>query len=117
MNRCIRLNRRLIAGLLAWYPGIIFLPTLSSGCVALNIPSVRYDDPDDQGGLLGPHRQAAGGGNRSGSVPLSADCESSSEFLAGDDGLAVSDAPKPPEVPWPRFHPLPTRPVFSTLQP
>ncbi|MCC9643400.1 hypothetical protein LOC71_14035 [Rhodopirellula sp. JC740] len=55
-------------------------------------------------------------------------CESSQSFVAGSgvlDGVSPMDLDpitgerfveqeKPPEVPWPRFHPVPTRPVFGT---
>ena len=101
--------------------GVVCLfPVLLSGCMALSIPSVRYHDPDDRGGLLGPQRPASptevvvaseeqvfveGGGEL-------ATCMS-----CGDDdcdgGCEGSESEKPPEVPWPRFHPLPTRPVFT----
>lgn len=30
-----------------------------------------------------------------------------------DTTVELDGAPKTPEVPWPRFHPLPTRPVFG----
>lgn len=95
-------------------------PVLLSGCMALSIPSVRYHDPEDRGGLLGPQRPAnpvevadvsgeqvfmEGGGER-------ATC-----LGCGDEGCDGecdgSESEKPPEVPWPRFHPLPTRPVFT----
>lgn len=78
--------------------------------MALNIPSVRYDDPTDRGGLLGPQRQMA---------PEELDALRSNASSAGcqgcaaDEELEALEQEAPPEVPWPRFHPLPTRPVFS----
>jgi hypothetical protein len=30
-----------------------------------------------------------------------------------DPSLDVNGVPKKPDVPWPRFHPVPTRPVFG----
>lgn len=79
--------------------------------MAFNIPSVRYDDPTDRGGLLGPQRKLA---------PEEVEQVRAGASLSGCNGCSVSgddeeviEEEAPPEVPWPRFHPLPTRPVFS----
>ncbi len=72
---------------------------ISSGCVALSIPSERYHDEADRGGMFGPQRGANAERN----------CESDL-FTDADD---FQESEKPAEVPWPRFHPLPTRPVFA----
>jgi len=97
------------------------MPLASCGCVAMNIPSVRYHDPDDRGGILGPHRPA---GAEDVSTQTVGYCDAG---CCGDDGewpgvgefapvgggcLPLGSEKKPPGVPWPRFHPLPTRPVF-----
>ncbi len=71
-----------------------------AGCVSLNVPSIRYDDPADRGGPLGPWH--TGGA-----------------VLPGPSrGCTVADRPPAeevanPAVPWPKFHPVPTRPVFG----
>jgi hypothetical protein len=93
----------------------------STGCLALNIPSVRYDDPSDRGGLLGPHRptdpHAALHADPHAAMNAEscdpAACHASGDGL-GDESFEGEQPPPPPEVPWPRFHPLPTRPVFSS---
>jgi hypothetical protein len=87
----------------------LLLPCVTTGCMAFNVPSVRYDDPTDRGGLLGPQRTLA---------PEEVDQVRNGASLSGCHGCAadeelVVDEEAPPEVPWPRFHPLPTRPVFS----
>ena len=97
-----------------------FLAFAQVGCVALNIPSQRHHDPGDQGGLFGSwggdHRSEAcrdplqgqdacveGGGSSCGA----ATCQSC-------DFEGVDPEVKLPEIPWPRFHPVPTRPVFGS---
>ena len=83
----------------------------SSGCVAINVPSRRFHDTNDRGGLLGPW--------------ASADCQTcgnepidGTEWLTEsmvDDQIRVeaAQATKPDPVPWPRYHPIPTRPAFE----
>lgn len=111
----------------------------STGCLALGVPSQRLHDPIDQGGLLGdwkanPSRTIAAttseliaeGGVV---VPTNAACASHPKpdmgLLDLPPGASALDlattghfAPrpeKPPEVPWPKYHPVPTRPVFGVL--
>jgi hypothetical protein len=100
----------------------LLFPAFFGGCVAFNIPSVRFDDPRDRGGILGPHRQtdpeelemmremaaseSCGPGGIGGGI-----CASQFD----EEDIDGGEKPEtPPEVPWPRFHPLPTRPVFSS---
>lgn len=116
MNRCYPIDRRPAAALLALGIGIVLLPTLSGGCVALNIPSVRYDDPGDRGGLFGPHRTTNGDANSEFGDVSTVTPAPGPQVCVSED-LEMDHAPKPPEVPWPRFHPLPTRPVFAPLAP
>ncbi len=88
--------------------GLAVLTSVQTGCVALGIPSVRYDDPSDRGGLLGPQRPADP------SAPAELGAAGCSAAGCQSDGQQVEPEPPPvPAVPWPRFHPLPTRPVFS----
>jgi hypothetical protein len=84
------------------------------GCVALNIPSQRFHDPADKGGLFG-HWNSNHGHN--------AHHSTSHEFHDScgpclDGGPLEEDpleqVPAEPEVPWPRFHPVPTRPIFGS---
>ena len=126
MHHCYHQSRRsVIAKKLCFFFGFAWIsPVLLSGCLALSIPSVRYHDPEDRGGLLGPQRPAnsaevaavseeqvfAESGGESSILP------SSCTGCGGDDCAGEcegSESEKPPEVPWPRFHPLPTRPVFT----
>lgn len=86
------------------------LNTAMGGCVAMNIPSVRYADPSDRGGLLGPQRPANQAELSAGNCETGA-CDPFIGNCAGANGQAAEEPPVP-EVPWPRFHPLPTRPVF-----
>jgi len=101
----------------------------SSGCIALGIPSERFDDPADGGGLLGDFKrdQAYGPADMARElVEQGAVLSPSSEGLFCSDGSPLDvpavglggNAPqaKPPEVPWPRFHPVPTRPVFGPMR-
>ncbi|TWU41170.1 hypothetical protein Q31b_26090 [Novipirellula aureliae] len=107
----------------------------------MNIPSERRDDPTDGGGLFGswdrkdsmPHRThphemsdrwEAGGCE---SVPEVSEPWTDTSFDSAcqesfggplevdpfDTSVDSQGVPKPPEVPWPRFHPIPTRPVFG----
>jgi len=102
-----------------WAAGVV----VSSGCVAMNIPSQRHHDPADRGGMFGDFRGGSGGahgtrahGTRS-SSGHSAGCGGCAQCGDGDeddewdaDGRRKE---KPPEIPWPRYHPVPTRPVFG----
>lgn len=84
---------------------------VGTGCVHMNIPSVRYgEDPTplaatSHGEPAGLHCVDAG---RCGRFPGDHPPEGLS---AG--GVEGAPSPPPPEVPWPRFHPLPTRPVYG----
>lgn len=93
------------------------------GCVALNIPSQRFHDATDQGGLLG-HWRGGGGG------PVVQQDSTAGQFhdsggICVDGGqlevdpfdptLDVYGYPKQPEIPWPRFHPVPSRPILGNL--
>ena len=107
-----------------------------SGCVALNLPSDRFDDPADDGGLFGDWRSKSvdpignlgqnpvGHGNSAGhgshcqanSYPLSPGGCLMGDELGGDPFDTTQGEyakPEDPEVPWPRYHPVPTRPVFG----
>ena len=97
----------------------------------MNIPSQRAHDPDDRGGILGnwsgcsqhagtchiEHEQPIAD-----SLPGSNQCHNRSNSFDGgalkvdpfDTSVDENGIPKPPEIPWPRFHPVPTRPVFGT---
>ncbi|TWT79915.1 hypothetical protein CA13_13250 [Planctomycetes bacterium CA13] len=112
---------------------------VQGGCVALNIPSERIADPTDGGGMFGDwnkgqHRGAANQGPRpttfADGSEIAFDCDDlgcksdgegmNREFGCGplevdpfDDSVDQSGVVKPPEIPWPRFHPVPTRPVFG----
>lgn len=101
------------------------------GCVALNIPSHRFHDASDHGGLFGDWRDGGGPVTHGATVSeISAahgnSCElhgSSRICLDGgplevdpfDPTLDVNGNPKQPEIPWPRFFPVPTRPVFGAI--
>lgn len=97
----------------------LLFPAFFGGCVAFNIPSVRFDDPGDRGGILGPHRQTDPE-----ELEMMREMAASESCGIGVGGCVTSfedadmhagEKPEtPPEVPWPRFHPLPTRPVFSS---
>jgi hypothetical protein len=61
-----------------------------AGCIHPNIPSVRH--------------------GADGSVPVEP-VQTDGFFTPPPENIE-----EPPEVPWPRFHPLPTRPVLGPLQ-
>lgn len=104
----------------------------NAGCIALNLPSERFHDPSDRGGLLGSWPTAGSGHDHAIATDAVITTES---FLSGDAGMSADAScvggdlefdpfdtsqgefaappPPPPEVPWPRFHPVPTRPVFG----
>lgn len=88
-----------------------------AGCIALNIPSQRLHDPGDQGGIAGPWHVKDGNAD----LPhhdVSLDGETACNSVchcASEDGWSHETEP---EIPWPRFHPVPTRPIFgSSLRP
>jgi hypothetical protein len=95
--------------------------TGTSGCVALNLPSDRYQDPADHGGILGSWRPEN-------AAPPS--CDGAPIYDAAgapiDNGALTVDPfdtttgefsdPKKDEIPWPRFHPIPTRPIFGNYR-
>lgn len=98
-----------------------------AGCVALNIPSRRYHDPGDHGGLFGSWRKDAAHGDSqamrsvdgaNGGFPGDGQpCgDPACEHWDGCDGseYGMQESVKPPEIPWPRFHPVPTRPIFGS---
>jgi len=98
------------------------LVTSIPGCVALNIPSERHHDPDDRGGLFGPwasshrHHETTTIVHDAQACSAGTACEIDGGPLQVDPFDFSVDAqrrPKPPEIPWPRFHPVPTRPVFG----
>lgn len=106
----------------------------TTGCIALGIPSKRFHDPQDRGGLLGDFRVGgslptpvnAGDGDHfidnSGHPAPCVEgycvdaCESETPYDNFDDGAGIRSIgrhQKLPDVPWPRYHPVPTRPVFT----
>lgn len=112
----------------------IIVATAMPGCVALNIPSQRHHDPSDAGGILGNwkngsvglgHRVTAAFNDASdlGSGINADDFNSSGEACIDggplgydpsmDDGSLGRGGSKAPEIPWPRYHPVPTRPIFG----
>ncbi|QDS94911.1 hypothetical protein FF011L_36940 [Roseimaritima multifibrata] len=87
----------------------------ATGCVGLNIPSVRYHETPDPGprtldeALLFSKTSPGSGPNvQSCGLNCSGHCE---EVDCGPDS---GPAEKLPEVPWPRFHPVPTHPVYQS---
>ena len=104
--------------LVAW---LLLLAMTQLGCVALNVPSQRYHDPVDGGGIFGgwtsssptvqSHQASI---YHPGSDIIDEGCLGGSlEVDPFDSDSSTDGNPKPPEVPWPRFHPVPTRPVFG----
>ncbi len=101
------------------YLGLGILVTISQiGCVALSIPSERIHDPADHGGIFGDWKENSACSDGACEHPSRSFSE-----LAIDGGplecdpldpaFDVHEKPKKDEVPWPLFHPVPTRPVFS----
>ena len=111
----------------------------STGCLALGVPSERLHDPIDQGGLFGewrvnPSRTIAattaelvheggalvpahsiGGPHACHDVGMLELPPGASALDLNANGVSVGKPEKPPEVPWPKYHPVPTRPVFGVL--
>lgn len=88
------------------------------GCVALNIPSQRFHDPSDHGGVLGDWKQELGHFGAPGSESYyeqTTDCIDGGplDFDPLDPTLDEQGNQRQPEIPWPRYHPVPTRPVFG----
>lgn len=105
-----------------------------SGCVALSIPSKRFHDPQDNGGLFGDFRRGDSSqvpGQAVDDIHFADDPAHASQCTEscclGDPRNTISHDEfdddvdfgssghhrKAPEVPWPRYHPVPTRPVFT----
>lgn len=93
---------------------LILLPSFGGGCVALNLPSERYDDPEAAVGqppgidsllLWAPRRDGS-----TAAAPPSESIDSTSEAI--DPASEPHASGRLPAVPWPRFHPVPTRPVY-----
>ncbi len=91
------------------WPLICGVVVLASGCISPNLPSQRYHDPHDRGGLFGDYR---GSGSESSQGCVRTIGHHGDDF-EDDSSLGEHGSQKPPEVPWPRYHPVPTRPVFS----
>lgn len=96
------------------------LSLLQTGCVALNIPSQRHHDPADSGGILGSWEDPARPGRvlkeiLMGPPPEAGldDCDDFHAFGSETFGTEHAGEPETPEVPWPQYHPVPTRPVFG----
>jgi len=122
------MNRRFLTPSIALTLSV-FLLTMHCGCVAMNIPSERRGDPTDGGGLFGswdrktsiPHtthpREASEGWEMTAPPCEDAFCQDPFggplEIDPFDTSVDSQGTPKAPEVPWPRFHPIPTRPVFG----
>jgi hypothetical protein len=70
--------------------GFLAIPVMLSGCVGPRLPSDRYVE-----------------GQGSDEFHAGATCQTQ------QDGCDLEDEEPPKEVPWPRFHPIPTRPVFG----
>ncbi|WP_153558245.1 hypothetical protein [Roseimaritima sediminicola] len=107
----------------------------NGGCIALNIPSVRYHESEPVAGprtldkvlLFSPTGRggcdvpSAGGplppatGNAAmGSAGCALGNCGPEDASGGPHGCGPQEpGPKLPEVPWPRFHPVPTSPVFG----
>lgn len=80
----------------------------SPGCLALNLPSDRHADPSDTGGWFGGWRMSSAGGS-----PPTAACLTGGALEADPfDPASVPGGVEPESVPWPRFHPVPTRPII-----
>lgn len=111
----------------------------STGCLALGLPSQRLHDAEDQGGILGDFRHSKTPGPpsmteellTSGAVlvpahasTVVASCGANENTVMGSGidpmdvhpvtGTCLEPVEEPPKVPWPRFHPVPTRPVFGS---
>tara|TARA_R110002049_G_scaffold4601_5_gene32268 strand:+ start:381643 stop:382029 length:387 start_codon:yes stop_codon:yes gene_type:complete len=117
----------------------LLLVSTQAGCLALNVPSQRYHDPADHGGVFGAWNRHHGSQHSAGGPSAEhgfhdADQIAAETVVAGnvDDGcllgdplhhdpfdssVAVGRKPEEPEIPWPRFHPIPTRPVFGPSNP
>lgn len=107
---------------------LLFGLICQGGCVALNLPSERIADPSDRGGLFGHWRRSANhhsvgehsiAPNREFAMGTAGSCVDSDCWDGGplgEDSCESCEDGKPaaPEVPWPRFLPVPTRPVFGS---
>ncbi len=103
---------------LIWLPLLLLLVSSQSGCVALSIPSERFHDPADGGGLFGHwHGDLGHSCERCEHSPGNWDPSSLDggplECDPLDPAAGEHGKPKQDEVPWPKFYPVPTRPVFG----
>lgn len=87
--------------------GVMLACMASSGCIHPNIPSVRYGTA--QGDV--PAELCEQAPPRS--FNLIASMQERGHFQPLEENIEEEERGKP-EVPWPRFHPLPTRPVLGS---
>jgi hypothetical protein len=101
---------------------VVLVVCTQAGCLALNIPSQRHHDPQDSGGIFGEWRKPAYPGRLVKEILVGSDGECDGGCGTGADGEcfegeyygATSTQPvEVPSVPWPQYHPVPTRPVFG----
>lgn len=82
------------------------------GCTTIGIPSRRNCDSAqscDQAQSCGPLGDCHGS-------DLGCDCGGDGCLGWDDSGLdSLCGETKLPEIPWPRYHPVPTRPVFGVV--
>ncbi|MDA8743133.1 hypothetical protein N9N28_00745 [Rubripirellula amarantea] len=99
----------------------------------MNIPSQRFHDADDHGGILGAWKTGPidlanaetmadlRSPSSNGIEHAAAGVEHASSCVSGgaldvdpfDQSAGEHRPPAEPEVPWPRYHPVPTRPLYQ----
>ncbi|MEM6979873.1 MAG: hypothetical protein AAF539_09385 [Planctomycetota bacterium] len=119
---------------LIWHLASGAVLLLSGGCLALGVPSERYHDPADRGGLFSDfqpspetmgqpipsHADAliATGAVLTPEMPGCVSCDMPPDTSPYPLEMDVTGSkheeapPEPPKVPWPKFHPVPTRPIL-----
>lgn len=96
---------------------VAFATILASGCVGLNLPSVRYHEAHDPGAIptideaLLFSRQPTGCQMPAG--PQTGSDEALQRQIEDEARERAKHEASLPKVPWPRFHPVPTAPVFE----